>query len=149
MFVCTSRHHSNVFESTRKLWINIYAGSCMYLIMINAQIVKGCRLCWCIHTCPQVCFKDAFFSLLPRMRYGLFYNTPLVSYFSCIRSCFCTSARANLMYFTCIFANGGISYFQCCLVCSLICMFLYHILWQNCLFSFIGIPSLRARWYPV
>ncbi|XP_061641891.1 EGF domain-specific O-linked N-acetylglucosamine transferase isoform X2 [Phyllopteryx taeniolatus] len=27
----------------------------------------------------KVCFKDAFFSLLPRMRYGLFYNTPLVS----------------------------------------------------------------------
>ncbi|XP_061689277.1 EGF domain-specific O-linked N-acetylglucosamine transferase isoform X3 [Syngnathoides biaculeatus] len=26
-----------------------------------------------------VCFKDAFLSLLPRMRYGLFYNTPLVS----------------------------------------------------------------------
>ncbi|XP_054866391.1 EGF domain-specific O-linked N-acetylglucosamine transferase isoform X2 [Amphiprion ocellaris] len=26
-----------------------------------------------------VCFKDAFFSLLPRMRYGLFYNTPLIS----------------------------------------------------------------------
>nr|XP_061779791.1 EGF domain-specific O-linked N-acetylglucosamine transferase-like isoform X2 [Nerophis lumbriciformis] len=25
----------------------------------------------------RVCFKDAFFSLLPRMRYGLFYNTPL------------------------------------------------------------------------
>lgn len=27
----------------------------------------------------RVCFKDAFFSLLPRMRYGLFYNTPLIS----------------------------------------------------------------------
>ncbi|XP_037831229.1 EGF domain-specific O-linked N-acetylglucosamine transferase isoform X3 [Kryptolebias marmoratus] len=27
----------------------------------------------------RVCFKDCFFSLLPRMRYGLFYNTPLVS----------------------------------------------------------------------
>ncbi|MEQ2183287.1 hypothetical protein GOODEAATRI_031218, partial [Goodea atripinnis] len=27
----------------------------------------------------RVCFKDAFFSLLPRMRYGLFYNTPLVT----------------------------------------------------------------------
>ncbi|XP_048878340.1 EGF domain-specific O-linked N-acetylglucosamine transferase [Brienomyrus brachyistius] len=27
----------------------------------------------------QVCFKDAFFSLLPRMRYGLFYNTPLIA----------------------------------------------------------------------
>uniref|UniRef100_A0A3Q4AC47 EGF domain-specific O-linked N-acetylglucosamine transferase n=1 Tax=Mola mola TaxID=94237 RepID=A0A3Q4AC47_MOLML len=27
----------------------------------------------------KVCFKDAFFSLLPRMRYGLFYNTPLIS----------------------------------------------------------------------
>ncbi|XP_072307772.1 EGF domain-specific O-linked N-acetylglucosamine transferase [Eucyclogobius newberryi] len=27
----------------------------------------------------QVCFKDAVFSLLPRMRYGLFYNTPLIS----------------------------------------------------------------------
>uniref|UniRef100_A0A1A8RPJ1 EGF domain-specific O-linked N-acetylglucosamine transferase n=1 Tax=Nothobranchius rachovii TaxID=451742 RepID=A0A1A8RPJ1_9TELE len=27
----------------------------------------------------RVCFKDSFFSLLPRMRYGLFYNTPLVS----------------------------------------------------------------------
>ncbi|KAM6981152.1 EGF domain-specific O-linked N-acetylglucosamine transferase [Aplochiton taeniatus] len=26
-----------------------------------------------------VCFNDAFFSLLPRMRYGLFYNTPLIS----------------------------------------------------------------------
>uniref|UniRef100_A0A8C2EGU3 EGF domain-specific O-linked N-acetylglucosamine transferase n=1 Tax=Cyprinus carpio TaxID=7962 RepID=A0A8C2EGU3_CYPCA len=26
----------------------------------------------------RVCFRDAFFSLLPRMRYGLFYNTPLV-----------------------------------------------------------------------
>ncbi|KAL4655921.1 EGF domain-specific O-linked N-acetylglucosamine transferase isoform X1 [Arapaima gigas] len=26
----------------------------------------------------RVCFKDAFFSLLPRMRYGLFYNTPLI-----------------------------------------------------------------------
>lgn len=34
------------------------------------------------HVCrPQVCFRDTFFSLLPRMRYGLFYNTPLVSYF--------------------------------------------------------------------
>lgn len=34
------------------------------------------------HSCrPQVCFRDAFFSLLPRMRYGLFYNTPLVSSF--------------------------------------------------------------------
>uniref|UniRef100_A0AAR2M2K6 EGF domain-specific O-linked N-acetylglucosamine transferase n=1 Tax=Pygocentrus nattereri TaxID=42514 RepID=A0AAR2M2K6_PYGNA len=27
----------------------------------------------------RVCFRDAFFSLLPRMRYGLFYNTPLIS----------------------------------------------------------------------
>uniref|UniRef100_A0A673AIC8 EGF domain-specific O-linked N-acetylglucosamine transferase n=1 Tax=Sphaeramia orbicularis TaxID=375764 RepID=A0A673AIC8_9TELE len=27
----------------------------------------------------RVCFKHAFFSLLPRMRYGLFYNTPLIS----------------------------------------------------------------------
>ncbi|XP_014343462.1 EGF domain-specific O-linked N-acetylglucosamine transferase isoform X2 [Latimeria chalumnae] len=27
----------------------------------------------------RVCFKDAVFSLLPRMRYGLFYNTPLIS----------------------------------------------------------------------
>ncbi|XP_044531727.1 EGF domain-specific O-linked N-acetylglucosamine transferase [Gracilinanus agilis] len=26
-----------------------------------------------------VCFKEAVFSLLPRMRYGLFYNTPLIS----------------------------------------------------------------------
>ncbi|XP_008063227.1 EGF domain-specific O-linked N-acetylglucosamine transferase isoform X3 [Carlito syrichta] len=26
-----------------------------------------------------VCFKEAIFSLLPRMRYGLFYNTPLIS----------------------------------------------------------------------
>ncbi|XP_007893393.2 EGF domain-specific O-linked N-acetylglucosamine transferase isoform X1 [Callorhinchus milii] len=26
----------------------------------------------------RVCFKEAVFSLLPRMRYGLFYNTPLV-----------------------------------------------------------------------
>ncbi|PKU29460.1 egf domain-specific o-linked n-acetylglucosamine transferase [Limosa lapponica baueri] len=25
----------------------------------------------------RVCFKEAVFSLLPRMRYGLFYNTPL------------------------------------------------------------------------
>ncbi|XP_077430445.1 EGF domain-specific O-linked N-acetylglucosamine transferase isoform X2 [Vanacampus margaritifer] len=27
----------------------------------------------------RVCFKDVFFSLLPRMRYGLYYNTPLIS----------------------------------------------------------------------
>ncbi|XP_012590488.1 PREDICTED: EGF domain-specific O-linked N-acetylglucosamine transferase isoform X2 [Condylura cristata] len=27
----------------------------------------------------RVCFKEAIFSLLPRMRYGLFYNTPLIS----------------------------------------------------------------------
>ncbi|XP_053724846.1 EGF domain-specific O-linked N-acetylglucosamine transferase [Synchiropus splendidus] len=27
----------------------------------------------------RVCFRDAVFSLLPRMRYGLFYNTPLIS----------------------------------------------------------------------
>uniref|UniRef100_A0A6Q2Y002 EGF domain-specific O-linked N-acetylglucosamine transferase n=1 Tax=Esox lucius TaxID=8010 RepID=A0A6Q2Y002_ESOLU len=27
----------------------------------------------------RVCFKDVVFSLLPRMRYGLFYNTPLIS----------------------------------------------------------------------
>ncbi|XP_059925701.1 EGF domain-specific O-linked N-acetylglucosamine transferase isoform X1 [Gadus macrocephalus] len=27
----------------------------------------------------RVCFKDAIFSLLPRMRHGLFYNTPLIS----------------------------------------------------------------------
>ncbi|XP_062401881.1 EGF domain-specific O-linked N-acetylglucosamine transferase isoform X1 [Sardina pilchardus] len=27
----------------------------------------------------RVCFRDAFFSLLPRMRFGLFYNTPLIS----------------------------------------------------------------------
>ncbi|XP_053576669.1 EGF domain-specific O-linked N-acetylglucosamine transferase isoform X2 [Bombina bombina] len=27
-----------------------------------------------------VCFKEAVFSLLPRMRYGLFYNTPLISH---------------------------------------------------------------------
>ncbi|KAK3513007.1 hypothetical protein QTP70_035181, partial [Hemibagrus guttatus] len=26
----------------------------------------------------RVCFREAFFSLLPRMRYGLFYNTPLI-----------------------------------------------------------------------
>lgn len=30
----------------------------------------------------RVCFKDAIFSLLPRMRYGLFYNTPLISHCS-------------------------------------------------------------------
>ncbi|XP_041445201.1 EGF domain-specific O-linked N-acetylglucosamine transferase isoform X1 [Xenopus laevis] len=28
----------------------------------------------------RVCFKDAVFALLPRMRYGLFYNTPLISH---------------------------------------------------------------------
>ncbi|XP_063797008.1 EGF domain-specific O-linked N-acetylglucosamine transferase [Pseudophryne corroboree] len=27
----------------------------------------------------RVCFKDVVFALLPRMRYGLFYNTPLIS----------------------------------------------------------------------
>ncbi|XP_015280295.1 PREDICTED: EGF domain-specific O-linked N-acetylglucosamine transferase [Gekko japonicus] len=27
----------------------------------------------------RVCFKEAVFALLPRMRYGLFYNTPLIS----------------------------------------------------------------------
>ncbi|XP_044307922.1 EGF domain-specific O-linked N-acetylglucosamine transferase isoform X1 [Varanus komodoensis] len=27
----------------------------------------------------RVCFKEAIFALLPRMRYGLFYNTPLIS----------------------------------------------------------------------
>lgn len=27
----------------------------------------------------RVCFRDAVFSLLPRMRFGLFYNTPLIS----------------------------------------------------------------------
>lgn len=27
----------------------------------------------------RVCFRDVVFSLLPRMRYGLFYNTPLIS----------------------------------------------------------------------
>ena len=27
----------------------------------------------------QVCFKHAIFALLPRMIYGLYYNTPLVS----------------------------------------------------------------------
>ncbi|KAK6473982.1 EGF domain-specific O-linked N-acetylglucosamine transferase-like isoform X1 [Huso huso] len=27
----------------------------------------------------RVCFRDAVFALLPRMRYGLFYNTPLIS----------------------------------------------------------------------
>ncbi|XP_030062067.1 EGF domain-specific O-linked N-acetylglucosamine transferase isoform X2 [Microcaecilia unicolor] len=27
----------------------------------------------------RVCFKDAVFALLPRMRYGLFYNTPLIA----------------------------------------------------------------------
>lgn len=27
----------------------------------------------------RVCFKDAVFSLLPRMRFGLFYNTPLIA----------------------------------------------------------------------
>ncbi|XP_042308824.1 EGF domain-specific O-linked N-acetylglucosamine transferase [Sceloporus undulatus] len=27
----------------------------------------------------RVCFKEAVFTLLPRMRYGLFYNTPLIS----------------------------------------------------------------------
>ncbi|XP_069062680.1 EGF domain-specific O-linked N-acetylglucosamine transferase [Pleurodeles waltl] len=27
----------------------------------------------------RVCFKDAVFSLLPRMRFGLFYNTPLIT----------------------------------------------------------------------
>ncbi|XP_075854956.1 EGF domain-specific O-linked N-acetylglucosamine transferase isoform X2 [Microcebus murinus] len=27
----------------------------------------------------RVCFREAVFSLLPRMRYGLFYNTPLIS----------------------------------------------------------------------
>uniref|UniRef100_A0A8C5BX02 EGF domain specific O-linked N-acetylglucosamine transferase n=1 Tax=Gadus morhua TaxID=8049 RepID=A0A8C5BX02_GADMO len=33
-----------------------------------------------IYDSKRVCFKDAIFSLLPRMRHGLFYNTPLVSY---------------------------------------------------------------------
>ena len=28
----------------------------------------------------KVCFKEAVFPLLARMRYGLFYNMPLVSY---------------------------------------------------------------------
>ncbi|XP_068109934.1 EGF domain-specific O-linked N-acetylglucosamine transferase [Hyperolius riggenbachi] len=28
----------------------------------------------------RICFKDAVFALLPRMRYGLFYNTPLISH---------------------------------------------------------------------
>uniref|UniRef100_A0A8C5CNR5 EGF domain-specific O-linked N-acetylglucosamine transferase n=1 Tax=Gadus morhua TaxID=8049 RepID=A0A8C5CNR5_GADMO len=32
-----------------------------------------------IYDSKRVCFKDAIFSLLPRMRHGLFYNTPLIS----------------------------------------------------------------------
>ncbi|XP_027719893.1 EGF domain-specific O-linked N-acetylglucosamine transferase [Vombatus ursinus] len=32
-----------------------------------------------VYDSKTVCFKEAVFSLLPRMRYGLFYNTPLIS----------------------------------------------------------------------
>lgn len=32
-----------------------------------------------VYDSKRVCFKDAVFALLPRMRYGLFYNTPLIS----------------------------------------------------------------------
>lgn len=62
------------------------------------------------------------FSLLPRMRYGLFYNTPLVSCFSCIHFCrvnvpwvfaqVCVCLSVLTMQFTYIFANVSFSYFH-------------------------------------
>lgn len=46
--------------------------------MGRGKAAVGCNSLWLP---SQVCFKEAVFSLLPRMRYGLFYNTPLVSPF--------------------------------------------------------------------
>lgn len=56
---------------------------CLSLLWLRQSSWSPCFTLWTdSHLCrPQVCFSDAFFSLLPRMRYGLFYNTPLVSYF--------------------------------------------------------------------
>lgn len=87
-----------------------------------------CFLHQFIHTCPQVCFKDAFFSLLPRMRYGLFYNTPLVSYPSCIWVCVFVCVAPNQMSFTYVhmyllWRNCNVTYFQCCLT-PYICFYL-------------------------
>lgn len=73
------------------------------------------------HLCrPQVCFRDAFFSLLPRMRYGLFYNTPLVSYFwqMYVGSRVNLHARLPTPDPSRAFANCQVSKFQCTSHCN-------------------------------
>ncbi|XP_076114479.1 EGF domain-specific O-linked N-acetylglucosamine transferase-like [Mytilus galloprovincialis] len=44
----------------------------------------------------KVCFKDAVFSLLPRMRYGLYYNMPLIP--GCHSSSFFRAFNQHLMH---------------------------------------------------
>ncbi len=63
-------------HSPQKLWLQ--KGK-RHLLHITSHFSQ--HQCFCVYLnvrCSQVCFRDAFFSLLPRMRYGLFYNTPLV-----------------------------------------------------------------------
>lgn len=87
---------------------------------------------------PQVCFRDTFFSLLPRMRYGLFYNTPLVSYFWQVH----VGLRANLQAPLLtpdpsrVFANCQVSKFQCTSHCNSGFSISSHFLGQICFLIF-------------
>ncbi|CAB1314819.1 unnamed protein product, partial [Coregonus sp. 'balchen'] len=60
--------------------VNMYHHFCDFVNLYISQHINNSFsrdiniLMW-----DTVCFKDVVFSLLPRMRYGLFYNTPLIS----------------------------------------------------------------------
>lgn len=95
--------HLKTYDSRR-------VGCCTFRPVLSVRAVHiSSRFC-----CLQVCFRDAFFSLLPRMRYGLFYNTPLVSYSWRTRMRLRVNLHARLLthYTSRAFANCHISKFQ-------------------------------------
>ncbi|XP_053147119.1 EGF domain-specific O-linked N-acetylglucosamine transferase isoform X2 [Hemicordylus capensis] len=60
--------------------VNMYHHFCDFVnLYITQHVINSFSTDVNIVMWDTVCFKEAVFTLLPRMRYGLFYNTPLIS----------------------------------------------------------------------
>lgn len=94
METCSVKHGERSLKMTSSTWrcttTKEWVWFCPRDVSLSAPVYS--------HLCgPQVCFRDALFSLLPRMRYGLFYNTPLVRHLHApLLTCDTSRVFANL-----------------------------------------------------
>lgn len=122
----------------------------------------ACTTTWSIHKLISVACWMLTILIYSHLSIGVFQRRlllpppeneiwPLLQHASCklllMHACKFVCAAAKLKYFTCVFADCSVSYFQCCFVSSFICLYLTFC--DGFVWSFIGISSLHAHWYPV